>query len=1593
MYRSSAKRLSAFIVSAGTFLFLAGATLLSASGSPQTPTVSRASRTGKSIAMRDYRFNGPFNPGPPRAIRNDIPPPKGNGSNRQVVDPVAQKRFGTTQPGELAQFDGLSDDDVAATLGGIRYVPPDTNGDIGPNHYVEYINTIWSVYDRSGTLLLGPLPGNSFWQGLGGNCQNTDDGDPIVKYDRMANRWMASQFFVHGGAGPFGQCIAISMTGDPTGSWFQYEFPFSSTDFTDYPKLAIWPDAYYMTQNIFGSVFYGGAFAFNRAKMLVGDPTAEQIFFTTTYGTFAEGGVEPSDLNGVVMPPAGAPNYFMTFDVVPSPDPCAGACLLIWQFHSDFVTPANSTFTGPAVVPVPAFNVPVCGSFRDQCVPQLGSSELLETLSGDLMYPLPYRNFGDHEAILASHTVGDGTGIAQVRWYEIRDPGGSPVAYQASTYAPDSTHRWMPSIAMDRSGNIALNYSRSDTTLHPQAAITGRLATDPLSTMGSEDVWYAGAGSQTASFNRWGDYTSIFLDPVDDCTFWAINEYYPTTSSFNWHTRIGSFKFPSCVPLPSGTLEGTVTDGTNPIPGATVTAGAFNTTTNIAGHYSFTLPPGSYDMTASKFGFSSGSALGVVVTDAGDTIQNFVLVPAASFLVNGVVKDGSGEGWPLYARIHITAPGYGGKVIYTDPVTGYYSIILVGSVTYNFEVSAVSPGYITQNVSVPVNVAAPADPGGIVQNFDLLADLVSCSAPGYGGGPVSASFSDGTLPPGWTLKTNAGSPWHFYLGGDPCGLFPGNLTGGSGGYAIVNSNCDGIFTDDNELRTPSIDLSAASSALIQWNNDYKDLSSIADVDISLNGGTSWTNVWERAGVDERGPGVQTVDISGLATGQSSVQARFHFQGFWAWWWQVDNVIFGHTGACAAKPGGLVVGNVRDANTGLGLNGATVVNLPADGITTTFATPEDPNQDDGLYILFAGSGLQPFEASLAKYNTVDKSTVVIPNSTVRLDFSLPAGLLAASPRPLQAKVNPGDTTQQILSISNTGTGAGHFDILEINAPLSTAPAHNGPFASAEKRKEALARIASSKSDVKNFFATSTKGLPAFPNAPTDVPTLAAGEVINTYPSGLIGPWGVSYNTDANDFWVGSLAALGGDNKDHRFLTDGTNTGDTIDQPWVAVFAADGAYNARTGMLWRVNVGGDNCIYEENPTTKVSTGNKICPAFVTSERGLAYDFATDTYYSGSWNDMTINHFDSSGTILDSAFVGLNISGLAFNPSNGHLFVMVNWYSSPFDVYVLDTRNNYFVVGAFRITSNGVPVFTNFGGAGLEADCDGNLWLIDQNTKLIYKVASGEAGWCVDNIPWLSEDPTSGTVPGVGGTRPTGGTNPFPVTVTFDSAGLFPGLRQGQLQILTDTPYQVPGLGVNFTVRFLDVLDNVPPGTDPYENFIYAAAGANIMHGCSFFDFCPSALVTRADMAGYVWKSVHGAFAEPPAYTGIFSDVFFGDYNSDYIQGVFDDGITVGCQAPGNPLAYCPNQSIPRGQMAVFIEKGVRGSSFVPPACAHIFTDVSCPPTPADPYGDWVELLFNDHITVGCGPNLFCPLQPIPNEQMATFIVKAFGFPVLP
>ncbi len=955
---------------------------------------------------------------------------------------------------------------------------------------------------------------------------------------------------------------------------------------------------------------------------------------------------------------------------------------------------------------------------------------------------------------------------------------------------------------------------------------------------------------------------------------------------------------------------------------------------------------------------------------------------ASSTIVSGTTTDGSGHGWPLYARLDFTSDSTDPLAVYSDPVTGQYQASLFNGVDYTVTVSAVSPGYGKTGTDFTT------DGTPLVQDWQLTVDGVTCNAIGYDlvVSGLQENFDAGVLPKGWTITNDSedgGYPWYIWEGADPCGAFAGNLTGGTGPYALVNSNCDGFVTDDTSLVTPSVDLSALSSAEIRWNNDYRDLDSTADVDISTDGGTTWNNVWERAGVDERGPGVQSVDITGLAAGQESVLARFHFNGFWAWWWQVDNVILGQAN-CLPQPGGLIVGTVVDGNTGSGLNGATVTNLTHAGSVKTFATG-DPEQGDGFYILFAQAGPQTLQATQTAYSSDTEGTTAFNNDVVRRDFTLEAGQLSAAPSPLTAVIPPDGLSVKTLTLTNSGEPDASFEVIEINSPA--LPTTTAGFASPQARAQALARLPKdAKGQPTGLAATSGKDLPPLANvvrAPRR--PLAAGDVLGSFPTGLVYPWGVGYSGNSNSTWLSNLGVAGGDNHAWEYDASGAQTGNNVDlTPAIDAWAGDGAFNANTGNVWYVNVvnSGGSCIFEMNPATQSLTGNTICPDLSTSERGLAYDLATDTYYIGSWLDFTIYHFDASGAILDSAVVNLGISGLAYYPDTGHLFVQV---SDPVDysITVLDAKNNYEVVGSF-IVSDGA--FDDHGGAGMEADCEGNLWMVNQNNQTLFKVASGEAGSCAVDIPWLSEDPTEGVVPGVGAAnRPAAG-NSVPVAVTFNSSGLLPGLRQAQLKIKSDTPYAVPAVPVALTVLFNDVPENSFAW-----NFIYGAAGAGVMFGgppnCgpTIYNFCPNGVVTRADMAGYLFRAIHGKNTPPPVYTNIFGDVTFNQYNAFYIQGIYDDGITAGCGG-GN---YCPDAPNTRAQMSVFIWKGEHGDT-PPPACTGIFNDVPCPSGFAV---DYIEGLYNEGVTAGCGGGNFCPNANITNAQMSVFLVKGFNIPYLP
>jgi len=486
------------------------------------------------------------------------PLPRRRGTRARSVPQLSPDLVLQAVPGMLAMPDPLQSFEGLGNVDGV--LPPDPNGAVGPNHYVQWVNLSFAIYDKAGTLLYGPAAGNTLWAGFGGPCETSNDGDPIVLHDHLADRWLMSQL-AHPDFpfGPFYQCVAVSRTPDPTGAYHRYAFRISNTKLNDYPKLGIWPDGYYLAVNQFNELtltYAGqGVAVFEREKMLAGLPAA-MVYFDLYAVDPDLGGMLPADVDGAA-PPGGTPAYYAQID-----DDAWGQAvqdqLQIWRFSVSWGNPSASTFTGPSVLATAPFDSNLCGYDRN-CIPQPGTPSKLDAISDRLMYRVQYRNFGTHETLVLNHTVDSGADHAGIRWYEVRDPGGTPFIQQQGTYAPDADHRWMGSIAMDGAGNLALGFSVSSETQSPSIRYAGRLAGDPPGTLPlDEGVLAVGSGSQTDASGRWGDYSSLSVDPVDQCTFWYTQEYYATTSTIGWQTRIGSFKFPSCaVDLPMVTLVAT----------------------------------------------------------------------------------------------------------------------------------------------------------------------------------------------------------------------------------------------------------------------------------------------------------------------------------------------------------------------------------------------------------------------------------------------------------------------------------------------------------------------------------------------------------------------------------------------------------------------------------------------------------------------------------------------------------------------------------------------------------------------------------------------------------------------------------------------------------------------------------------------------------------------------------------------------------------------------------------------------------------------------------------------------------------------------
>ncbi|HMJ06167.1 MAG TPA: hypothetical protein VK474_07910 [Chthoniobacterales bacterium] len=532
------------------------------------PTVSEhrnaAGQTVYSIAPSGFDVSKPLralaNKLPESAFpsneREEYPLPEWRIPHSNQPDPVTQvapNQFTDRIPGVSAPTTGFN---FAGMVGAGSY-PPDNNGSVGNDQYVETVNTRYQVWSlnrgtNTATSILGPTNINSLWTGfVGGNCATRNDGDPVVLFDKVAQRWVITQFT---SASPYHQCVAISTTADATGTYFRYAFAMPSNQFGDYPHYGVWTDAYYVMAHIFtsasGGSFVGAAFgAMDRTKMLAGDSSATwQVIIDPT-----EGGHMPADLDGNAPPPGGAPGIFLSLH---------SGSMYLYRMKVDFATPANTNRPLQGIMPIAAASAACNGG---NCLPQPGSTATVDSLADRLMFRVAYRNFIDHESLVVSHSVDPGIAgvVSAVRWYDFRISGqpdavcsSYPCTYQQGSVADvaNGRSRWMPSISMDGAENILVGYSTTgkvNGSENHSVRYTGRAKDDPLGMMTApETTIVTGTRNITntgGSPGRWGDYTSMSIDPADDCTFWYVNQMYQTgnTGNGNWKTQVASSRFPA----------------------------------------------------------------------------------------------------------------------------------------------------------------------------------------------------------------------------------------------------------------------------------------------------------------------------------------------------------------------------------------------------------------------------------------------------------------------------------------------------------------------------------------------------------------------------------------------------------------------------------------------------------------------------------------------------------------------------------------------------------------------------------------------------------------------------------------------------------------------------------------------------------------------------------------------------------------------------------------------------------------------------------------------------------------------------------------
>lgn len=475
--------------------------------------------------------------------------------------------------------------------------PSDNSLAVGPDHIFQIVNTRVAIYTKkgkrfstTGKVLYGPVVTNAVFAGFGGQCESRNNGDAVVRYDQLAGRWLiVMPIFGRGtvrpdqpkpgvdgqpaqvsppgrpsqpgppsqlvppaqpnptnpnraapataGQGPYSMCYAVSVTSDPLGEYYRYEFlrPF----FPDYPRPAVWPDGYYLPTSTSDDLIQKHACAVERNQMLKGLPATEQCFVIDGVNF-----LNNADIDGKGLPPRGAPNIMMAAGGAQLKNVLADDAILVWKFHVDWQNPANTNLIGPTKISVAPYQY-LCGGQLTNCVPQPGTVSRLDSQGDKIMARLVYRKVNGHESIVAVHSVNTSAGGGGIRWYEFRlDRNRDPLLYQQGTYAPDNFYRWMASPAIDRKGNIGIGYSFGGTPNFPGQRFAARLANDPLGQLTlRETVLVNGAGSQNVM--RWEDYTQTAMDPGDDCTIWYVGDYLKQAET-NYTSRIGAFRLPGC---------------------------------------------------------------------------------------------------------------------------------------------------------------------------------------------------------------------------------------------------------------------------------------------------------------------------------------------------------------------------------------------------------------------------------------------------------------------------------------------------------------------------------------------------------------------------------------------------------------------------------------------------------------------------------------------------------------------------------------------------------------------------------------------------------------------------------------------------------------------------------------------------------------------------------------------------------------------------------------------------------------------------------------------------------------------------------------